>query len=183
MQRAGGGAIGSVGGDEGGEGDLAGVGEEECDLHSASPLAFLSVPPFYTCNRWEIAPLVKRDLDLPRVHQIHAVLAPTPPPRKTPGKIQETNLSDPPNILPPIPLTKPEVLVQPEPHIIAIESIRRQTQVEQVLLERDGDGGFARRRQAREPEGETLLVAEVGAFGVGEGGGVPGDVSGWEVRW
>ena len=46
-----------------------------------------------------------------------------------------------------------------------------------MLLERDGDGGFARGRQAREPEGEALLVPEGGAFGVGEGGSVPGDVS------
>lgn len=49
--------------------------------------------------------------------------------------------------------------------------------MEQVLFERDGDGGFARGGQTREPEGETLLMAEDGSLRVGKGRGVPGNVS------
>lgn len=38
---------------------------------------------------------------------------------------------------------------------------------DQGLFERDGDGGFARGREAGEPDREAVLVAEGGA----EGGG------------
>lgn len=48
----------------------------------------------------------------------------------------------PPDIFSPISLAESQILIQSEPHIVAIESIRRQPLAEQVLLESGGDGGF-----------------------------------------
>lgn len=45
-----------------------------------------------------------------------------------------------------------------------------------MLLERDGDGGLAGGREAREPDRQAGLFAERGTLGVREGG-VPGDVA------
>lgn len=50
-------------------------------------------------------------------------------------------------------------------------------QVQQVLLEGRGDGGFARRGEPREPDCEAPLFAVGGAFSAGEGG-VPCYVAG-----
>lgn len=48
--------------------------------------------------------------------------------------------------------------------------------MQQVLLQRGGDGGFARGAEAREPEREALLSAELVALAAREGG-VPGYVT------
>lgn len=49
--------------------------------------------------------------------------------------------------------------------------------MQEVLLEGGGDGGFARGGEARQPDGEAALVAELVALTAGEGG-MPGDVAG-----
>ena len=49
--------------------------------------------------------------------------------------------------------------------------------MQEVLLEGRGDGRLARRGEARQPEGDAALAAELGALGAGEGR-VPGDVAG-----
>ncbi len=54
--------------------------------------------------------------------------------------------------------------------------------MQEVLLECDSDCGFARGGEPGEPEGEAFLVAEDGAFRVGEGRGVPCYVAASEVR-
>lgn len=88
-------------------------------------------------------------------------------------------LSNPSNILLPILGREAQVLVQPEPHIIAVQPISRQAEFEQVLLERSRDGGFARGREAGEPDGAAFLLAQLAALGAREAG-VPGDVAVWE---
>lgn len=48
--------------------------------------------------------------------------------------------------------------------------------MQQVLLQGRGDGRLARSREAREPDGEAALAAELVALMAREGG-VPGDVA------
>ena len=90
-------------------------------------------------------------------------------------------LSYPANVLIPVLLREAKVLVQAEAHVVAVQPVRRHAQVQQVLLQRRGHRRLARRRQAREPDGEALLLAEALALLAREGG-VPGDVAvrGWE---
>ena len=88
-----------------------------------------------------------------------------------------TYLSDPPNILIPALLIKPQIPIQPKPHIIPIEPVRGQAQVQQMLFERRRDGRFAGRGEAGEPQREAALFAELGALGARERG-VPCYVSG-----
>lgn len=53
-----------------------------------------------------------------------------------------TCLGDPPNVLPTVSLAEAQVLVQAEAYIVSIKAIRGQAEVEQMLLEGDGNGGF-----------------------------------------
>lgn len=87
------------------------------------------------------------------------------------------DLADAPDVLVAVPLAEAQVLVQPEPHVVAVEAVGREAEVQKVLLQRGGDGGFAGRAEAGEPEGEAALAPE-GVALVAREGGVPGDVSG-----
>jgi len=80
-----------------------------------------------------------------------------------------THLTNPPNIFISILLTKPQILVQSKTHVIAIEPVRRETEMQKVLFKGCGDCGFAGRAEACEPDCEALLFAEGVAFGAGEG--------------
>lgn len=73
-------------------------------------------------------------------------------------------------------LVEAEVLVQAEAHVVAVEAVGREAALQEVLLERFGNGGLARSRQAREPDGGSLLFTEGVALCAGEAG-VPGDVA------
>ena len=90
--------------------------------------------------------------------------------------VDDSYLSDPADILFSVLRREAKVLVQPESHIVAIESVGLKTQVEKVLLERDGDGGLARSRETRKPDGAALLLAEVAALSAGQAC-VPCDVA------
>lgn len=57
-------------------------------------------------------------------------------------------------------LVESEVLVEPEAHVVAIETVRRVAEVEQVLLKCRRDGRLAGRGEAGEPDGEAALLAE-----------------------
>ena len=85
-------------------------------------------------------------------------------------------LSNPANVLFSILGRETEVLVQAESHIVAVESVGLETKVEKMLLEGNGDRGLARSRETGEPDGATLLLAKVAAFGASEAC-VPGDVA------
>ena len=87
-----------------------------------------------------------------------------------------TYLSDTPDVLLSVLGGEAKVLVQAEADVVAIESVGLETKVEEVLLESNGDGGLARGRETGEPDGGTLLLAEVGALLTGETG-VPCDVA------
>ena len=86
------------------------------------------------------------------------------------------HLSDTPDILLSVLGREAKVLVQAEADVVAIESVGLETKVEEVLLESNGNGGLARGRETSEPDGGTLLLAEVGALLTGETG-VPCDVA------
>jgi hypothetical protein len=73
-------------------------------------------------------------------------------------------------------LVKAKVLVKAETDIIAIETVRGKALLEKVLLESSGDGRLARGRQTGEPDGSTLLLAELAALLAGKTS-VPGDVA------
>jgi hypothetical protein len=95
------------------------------------------------------------------------------------------NLGDPADILVTVGFGETQVLVQAEADVVAIEAVGGDAALgEQVVLELDGDGGFARGREAGEPDCEAALAAQTGAFGAGEGCGVVGYVAGLRaVRW
>lgn len=86
------------------------------------------------------------------------------------------HLSDTPDVLLSVLGREAKVLVQAEADVVAIESVGLETKVEEVLLESNGDGGLAGGRETSEPDGGTLLLAEVGALLTGEAG-VPCDVA------
>jgi hypothetical protein len=77
-------------------------------------------------------------------------------------------LSNTPDVLLPVLGREAKVLVQAESDVVAIESVGLETKVEEVLLERNGDGGLARGRETSEPDGGTLLLAEIGALSAGQ---------------
>jgi hypothetical protein len=85
-------------------------------------------------------------------------------------------LSNTPDVLVPVLLAEPKVLVQSKAHIVAIETVGGEAQVQQVLLERSCDGRLSGRREASEPDGEAGLLAECIALLTGEGW-VPCDVA------
>lgn len=73
-------------------------------------------------------------------------------------------------------LGEAQVFVQAEAHVVAIETVGGDAEVEEMLLESGGHGGFARGGEAGEPNGEALLLAGFVALLAREGG-VPGDVA------
>lgn len=93
------------------------------------------------------------------------------------GLVCQTYLSDTADVLVPVLFGEPEVLVQAEAHIVAVQSVAGQALLEEVLLEGGGDGRLARGGQTGEPDGAALLLAEFAALLAGEAG-VPGDVAG-----
>lgn len=89
---------------------------------------------------------------------------------------RRTYLSNAPDVLIPVLLAESKVLVQPEAHIVAIETVGSEPKVQQVLLERCRNSRLARRRKTSEPDGEAGLLAECVALGAREGR-VPGNVA------
>lgn len=78
------------------------------------------------------------------------------------------HLSDTPDVLLPVLGREAKVLVKAKSDVVTIESVGLETKVEEVLLESNGDGGLARGRETSEPDGGTLLLAEVGTLLTGE---------------
>ena len=85
-------------------------------------------------------------------------------------------LCDAPDVLVAVLLREPQILVQAEPHIVAVQPVRGQSQVQQVLLQRRSHCRLARGGQAREPDGEPALAAQRVAL-VARERRVPGDVA------
>lgn len=88
------------------------------------------------------------------------------------------DLRDAADVLVAVLLGESEVLVQPEADVVAVETVRGDLAVaEELVLEFHGDGGFARGGEAGQPDGQAVLVAELGALVAGHGGGVVGNVA------
>lgn len=91
-------------------------------------------------------------------------------------------LGDAADVLVAVLLGKAQVLVQAEAHIVAVEAVGGQADVEEVLLEGGGHSGLARGRQAGEPDGEAALAAQLVPLMPGERR-VPGDVAALSFSW
>lgn len=88
------------------------------------------------------------------------------------------HLGDAPDVLVAVLLAEAQVLVQPEPDVVAVQPVRGHAALaQQLVLQLDRDGRLARRREAGQPDGEALLPAEAGALRAGDSGGMVGDVS------
>lgn len=77
---------------------------------------------------------------------------------------QLCNLAYTSNVFIAVLLAEAQVLVQPKTNVVAVETVRSQPQVEEMLLQSDGNGGLAGGGQPSEPDGETLLAAILGAL-------------------
>jgi hypothetical protein len=73
-------------------------------------------------------------------------------------------------------LVKAKVLVETETDIVTIETVRGKTLLEKMLLESSGNSRLARGRETGEPDGSTLLLAELATLLAGKTS-VPGDVA------
>jgi hypothetical protein len=71
---------------------------------------------------------------------------------------------------------KPKSLFSPKPYIVAVETVRREAEVQKVLLERCRDGRLSGCGETSKPDGEALLLAGCVALCAREGW-VPGDVA------
>tara|TARA_R110002003_G_scaffold198_25_gene15618 strand:- start:26891 stop:27175 length:285 start_codon:yes stop_codon:yes gene_type:complete len=79
-----------------------------------------------------------------------------------------TYLCYPPDVLVPVLLAETKVFVEPEAHVVAIETVRGVSEMQEMLLEGCCDGRFAGCGKAGEPDGEALLFAEFVALSAGE---------------
>jgi len=95
---------------------------------------------------------------------------------RAPVQIAGSYLGDAPDVLVSVLLAEAKVLIQSKAHVIAIETVGGEAQVQQVLLERSCDSRLSRRRETGEPDGEAGLLAECVTLLTGEGR-VPCDVA------
>jgi hypothetical protein len=77
---------------------------------------------------------------------------------------RQTYLSDSSDVLVAIFLAKSQVLVQAKSDVVAVEPVGSETQVQQVLLQSRGDGGFTGCAETSEPDGHATLLAELVAL-------------------
>lgn len=88
----------------------------------------------------------------------------------------QTYLADAPDVLGAVLVGEAEVLVEAEAHVVAVEAVGGQAEVQEVLLERRRHRRLARGREPREPQREALLLAQLVALRARQGR-VPGDVA------
>ena len=73
-------------------------------------------------------------------------------------------------------LVKAKVLVETEADVVAVKTVGSKTLLEKVLLKSSGNGRLARGGETGEPDGSTLLLAELATLLAGKTS-VPGDVA------
>jgi hypothetical protein len=73
-------------------------------------------------------------------------------------------------------LVKAKVLVETEADVVTVKTVGSKALLEKVLLESSGNGRLARGRETGEPDGSTLLLAELATLLAGKTS-VPGDVA------
>lgn len=93
-----------------------------------------------------------------------------------PNSRGETYLCDTADVLVTALLVKAKVLVETEADVVTVETVGSKTLLEKVLLESSGNGRLARGRETGEPDGSTLLLAELATLLAGKTS-VPGDVA------
>jgi len=92
-----------------------------------------------------------------------------------------TYLCYPPDVLISVLLAESQVLVQTEPYVVAIETVRGESEMEKVLLERCCNGRFAGCGKTGEPDGKAFLLPEAVTLGAQERW-VPCDVAAIECQ-
>lgn len=92
-------------------------------------------------------------------------------------RVERWYLGDAADVLVSIGVGESQVLVQAEAHIVAVQPVGGEAEVQQMLFERSCDGRLARGAETGEPDGEAALPAESVALAARQGR-VPGDVAG-----
>lgn len=94
------------------------------------------------------------------------------------GRVGEElgDLADAADVLVAVGLGEAQVLVEAEAHVVAVEAVGGEAQVQEVLLERGGHGGLAGGGEAGQPDCEAALAAQLVALAAREGR-MPGDVA------
>ena len=87
------------------------------------------------------------------------------------------NLGYPPDVLVAVRFGEPEVFVQPEADVVAVETVGGDAEVQKVLFESDRDGRFAGGGKPGKPQCEAALLAESEPFGPRQERGVVCDVA------
>lgn len=89
------------------------------------------------------------------------------------------DLTDAADVLVAVGLAEAQVLVQTETDVVTVQTVGVDAAVtDELVLELDGNGGLAGGGETGQPDGETLLLAQIGALGASEAAGVEGDVAG-----
>lgn len=89
---------------------------------------------------------------------------------------KETYLCDTADVLVTALLVEAKVLVETETDIVTVKTVGSKTLLEKVLLKSSGNGRLARGGEPGEPDGSTLLLAELATLLAGKTS-VPGDVA------
>lgn len=89
---------------------------------------------------------------------------------------KETYLCDTADVLVAALLVEAKVLVETETDIVTVKTVGSKTLLEKVLLKSSGNGRLARGGETGEPDGSTLLLAELATLLAGKTS-VPGDVA------
>lgn len=89
---------------------------------------------------------------------------------------KETYLCDTADVLVTALLVEAKVLVETETDIVTVKTVGSKTLLEKVLLKSSGNGRLARGGETGEPDGSTLLLAELATLLAGKTS-VPGDVA------
>ena len=147
--------------DEGSDGNGGRVGKEFRDLSTwGYQLAWLHYLLF-------LFPLIGLQLARSR-RNVNGVRMPNAFAIEVGKWVRRAYLSDPPDVLVPALLVETQILVQTESHIVTIKSVRCEPLVEKVLLQGSSNGGFARGREASEPDCQAALLAVCIAFAAGQ---------------
>lgn len=95
--------------------------------------------------------------------------------RRRRGK-QKRHLGNTTNVFLTVLRREAQVLVQTKTDVVAVQTVRRLFQVQDVLLERRGNRRLARRRKTCQPNRNALLAQELRTLVIRHSAGVEGDV-------
>lgn len=143
-------AVGAIGRNERGEGYSTRIREEKCNLAESIRIKHKKYP-----NQAD-------NVDFSQGKQRRSC-------ERTFGRDLLTYFSYASNVLITIFLRKSQILVQPKTDVIPIKAISRKTEMEEMLLKRGGNCGFAACREPGKPDREAILPPKLPSLYVSEG--------------